>query len=117
MKLKIDENLPAEACVLLGHAGLDALTVADQRLTGLDDPDLYAVCQRERRVPMTLDVGFANIQAYPPNKSAGVIVVRLRQQSRPAVLSVIRPLISLLAQEQIEGRLWIVDEQRIRVRS
>jgi predicted nuclease of predicted toxin-antitoxin system len=117
VKFKIDENLPAEACALLSHAGLDAMTVADQRLTGADDPDLYAICQRERRILITLDVGFANIQAYPPETSAGVIVLRVRQQSRPAVLSVIQPLISLLAQEQIEGRLWIVDEQRIRVRS
>lgn len=117
MKFKIDENLPAETCGLFREAGFDTVSVRDQELTGADDPDLYAVCQRERRVLITLDVGFADIQTYPPATAAGIIVLRLRLQSRPMVLSVIGPLISLLALEPIEGRLWIVDERRVRVRA
>lgn len=117
MKFKIDENLPKEMGVFFRDVGLDALSVGEQQGSGTDDQEIYAVCQRERRVLITLDVGFANIQNYPPGQSAGVIVLRLTEQSRSAVLSVIRPLISLLEQEPIEGRLWIVDERRIRVRS
>lgn len=117
MKFKIDENLPLEACALFREAGFDALGVRDQQLTGAPDPDVYAVCQRERRVLITLDVGFADIQTYLPASAAGIIVLRLRLQSRPAVLSVIRSLISLLPLERIKGKLWIVDEQRVRVRS
>jgi predicted nuclease of predicted toxin-antitoxin system len=117
VKVKIDENLPLEACALFRDAGFDALSVRDQQLTGAPDPEVYAICQRERRVLITLDVGFADIQTYLPAPAAGIIVLRLRLQSRPAVLSVIQALISFLALERIEGRLWIVDEQRVRVRS
>lgn len=117
MKFKIDENLPVEACALFHDAGFDALSVRDQQLTGAPDPDVDAVCRREGRVLITLDMGFANIQAYPPASAAGIIVLRLQRQSRPAVLAVIRPLIALLALERLEGKLWIVDEHRVRVRS
>jgi predicted nuclease of predicted toxin-antitoxin system len=89
--------LPTDARTLFPAAGLIAVTGGDQQLTGAHDPDVYSVCQRERRVLLTLDVGFGNIEAYPPEMLAGVIVLRLQQQSRPAVLSVIRPLITLLA--------------------
>ena len=116
MKVKIDENLPLEACALFRDAGFDALSVHDQQLTGAPDPEVYAVCQREGRVLITLDVGFADIGTYLPASAAGIIVLRLRLQSWPAVLSVIRLVIPLLARERIAGRLWIVDEQRVRVR-
>ena len=117
MKLKIDENLPTEAARLLREAGFDALTVADPQLNGVDDAVIYAVCQGEQRILVTLDVGFANIQAYPPDRSTGIIILRLREQSRPAVLAAIQSAIALLELEPIDGRLWIVDEQRIRIRS
>ena len=37
MKLKVDENLPIEVAEALQHAGHDAVTVHDQRLTGRPD--------------------------------------------------------------------------------
>ena len=107
-----------EACALSRDAGFDVMSVHDQQLTEALDPEVYAVCQREGRVLITLDVGFADIGTYLPASAAGIIVLRLRLQSWPAVLSVIRLLISLPARECIEGRLlWIVDEQRVRARS
>lgn len=117
MKLKIDENLPKEMCAAFRQSGFDATTVDEEDMTGADDQAIHAVCQRERRVFVTLDLGFANIQSYPPAGSAGVVVLRLKEQSRATALAVIRPLIALLAEERIEGRLWIVDHHRIRIRS
>ena len=63
MKFKIDENLTGEVAAMLCKAGQDAATIADQQLTGADDSTLHAICQREGRVLITLDVGFGNIQA------------------------------------------------------
>ena len=117
MRFKLDENLPREASALFREAGHDALTVADQRLSGADDAALYDVCGQERRILVTLDVDFANVQAYPPVQSPGLIVLRLKEQSRPAVLSAIGSVLSLLQHEPVNGRLWIVEEQRIRIRA
>jgi predicted nuclease of predicted toxin-antitoxin system len=96
MRFKVDENLPREATALLLSAGHDAMSVLDQRLGGTPDPDLYAICQQEDRVLMTLDLDFSNIRAYPPGESAGIIVLRPGNQDKPTVLQTIDRLLPLL---------------------
>lgn len=116
MEFKIDENLPIEAAQLLRLAGHSADTVHDEQLTGHPDPDIAAVCRRESRILVTLDLDFADIRVYPPEQYAGVIVLRPRLQAKPDVLSLLKRLVGLLGQQPLEKMLWIVDESRLRVR-
>lgn len=116
MRFKIDENLPLEVATLLRQARHDALTVVEQDLGGSADPDLANICQREHRALVTLDTGFGDIRAYPPEQFSGLIVLRLRQQDKPHVLRILSLLISKLSIEPLEKHLWIVDEESIRIR-
>lgn len=116
MKFKIDENLPREAVEILASAGHDAISVFDQGLNGKPDPDVFRAVSAEGRVLVTLDVGFGNIREYPPASSAGVIVFRLARQGKPAVLAAIESLVPTLSTEPIAGKLWIVEEGRLRIR-
>ena len=116
MKFKIDENLPQEVCDLLREAGHDALSVVDQQLAGAEDPKVFDVCQEEERILITLDVGFANIRAYPPGSANGILVLRLVQQDKPYVMGVMRRVLPLLARESPKNRLWIVEGNRVRIR-
>jgi predicted nuclease of predicted toxin-antitoxin system len=77
MKFKVDENLPMEVAVALREAGHDAMSVVDQGLGGRADASVAEVCRREGRSLVTLDVDFANVQAYPPRDYAGLLVLRL----------------------------------------
>jgi predicted nuclease of predicted toxin-antitoxin system len=117
MRFKIDENLPVEAAEILGQAGHDAETVHSEKLTGADDQRLSSVCQNENRILITLDIGFADIRTYPPNELTGIIVVRSKRQDKPHILGVIQRLVSAIEKEELAGKLWIVEEKRIRVRS
>jgi hypothetical protein len=76
MKFKVDENLPREVCDLLSRAGHDAASVGEQGLSGADDARIYERCQDEGRAFITLDVDFANVHAYQPRSSAGVVCSR-----------------------------------------
>jgi predicted nuclease of predicted toxin-antitoxin system len=49
MKFKIDENLPVEIADLLKREGYDALTVSDQNLSGIADPEIISICNSEER--------------------------------------------------------------------
>lgn len=80
MRFKIDENLPAELAEELRVAGHEAATVEDQRLVGTSDRHLSEVCKTEGRIFVTLDLDFADIRTYPPNKHSGLIVLRLARQ-------------------------------------
>jgi predicted nuclease of predicted toxin-antitoxin system len=116
MKFKIDENLPIEVAVALREAGHDAMNVVDQGLGGGADASVAEVCRREGRSLVTLDVDFANVQAYPPRDYPGLVVLRLQRQDKPHVLAVVAAVVPLLGEETLEGRLWIVDESRLRIR-
>jgi len=83
--LKVDENRPAEASALLQQAGHDALSVHDQQLVGSADSGIAAVCRREGRALLTLDLDFADIRAYPPEDYSGIVVMRLARQERQQV--------------------------------
>ena len=116
MRFKIDENLPIEARDLLLRAGHEAETVVDEDLSGTPDLQIASVCLAERRAIVTLDLDFADIRSYPPADYAGIIVLRLSRQDKPAVLSLLQRLVQPLQVEQLDGRLWIVDQHRIRIR-
>ena len=116
MKFKIDENLPIEAAQLLREAGHNVFTVHEQGMAGAKDNVLARACQSENRAMITLDVHFADIRAYPPELHPGLIVLRLLRQDKPHILEVIGQLIKLFPSEVLEGKLWIVDEKRLRVR-
>ena len=117
MRFKLDENLPADAADLLREAGHDAATVLEQEMGGETDPNVAAMCEREGRALVTLDTDFADIRTYPPDAYPGLFVLRLRRQDKPHVLDVLRRVLPLLETEPLRGRLWIIDEERVRVRS
>lgn len=116
MKFKVDENLPVEVKVLLNKAGHEALSVVDQQLGGETDNVISRICQQENRAIITLDLDFADIRTYPPKDFAGIIVLRLKRQDKITVATVIEGLAEVLKIEPLEQTLWIVDEQRIRIR-
>ena len=116
MKFKLDENLPIEASTLLQNAGHDAMTVLDQNMGGEPDKQIIKVCTQEQRVLITLDLDFADIKTYPPAEYHGIFVLRVKQQSRSKVLEAIAKLIPLLPTEPVEKQLWIIEDNKIRVR-
>jgi predicted nuclease of predicted toxin-antitoxin system len=117
MKFKVDKNLPVELAELLQQAGHEAATVYDQNLVGENDLNLALICQAEQRTLITLDTDFTDIRSYPPNQYSGIIVMRLKQQDKGTLLEIVSRLIKAFTTEKLTGYLWIVDEQRIRVRS
>lgn len=116
MKFKTGENLPVEVAGLLQDAGYDAVSVFDQELSGEIDRTIAHVYQQEQRVLLTLDLDFADIRAYPPQQYAGIVVLRSRRQDKQVVLALAERVVKALKSEALSQKLWIVDEQRIRIR-
>jgi predicted nuclease of predicted toxin-antitoxin system len=116
MKFKTDENPPVQVAALLSQHGHDTVRVDEQRLSGVVDAGLAAVCQAEQRAVVTLDLDFADIRAYPPENDAGIIVLRPAVQTVAAIVSMIGRVVTLLATEPVIGALWVVDDHRVRIR-
>jgi predicted nuclease of predicted toxin-antitoxin system len=103
VKFKLDENLPASSARLLAKSGHDVDTVAAEGLTGAADPDVVAAAAAEERVLITLDRGLGDLRAYPPGSHAGIVVLRLTDQSAPAVDEAITELATCPASRPSRG--------------
>ena len=117
MLFKTDENIPLEAVDILRAAGHDTLTVFDQSLSGRPDSRIASVCRRESRALLTLDTDFCDIRTYHPADYPGLLVLRLPRQSAPEIVRVIRRMLEVLKTTDCHGQLWIVEHDRIRIRS
>ncbi len=120
MKFKVDENLPTEYASILREAGFEADTVSDEKLSGAGDSVLSERCRAEDRVLMTLDLDFANVQAYPPKSHPGIVVFRSvfrsKSQDKPTLVALLKRFVPALLHLSPNHQLWIVEPDRIRYR-
>lgn len=116
MKIKIDENIGHRGADLLKVGGHDVMTVREQELQGASDETLFKVCADEGRILITLDHDFGQVLRFPPEQSAGLVVlepgVRVSIQS---LLDRLQDFLSLAEVQSPTGALWIVEPGRIRV--
>ncbi len=116
MRFKVDENLHPDVAGELRRLGHDAMTVFDQGMQGSADENVAAVCQREARALVTLDLDFADVRAYPPQDYPGIVVLRPTNQNRAMMLQFVSRFVPLLSTAPLVGHLWIVDDSRVRIR-
>ena len=116
MKFKVDENLPTEYASILREAGFEADTVSDEKLSGAGDSALSERCRAEDRVLITLDLDFANVQAYRPKSHPGILVFRAKSQDKPTLIALLKRLVPALLHLSPKHQLWIVEPDRIRYR-
>jgi|TARA_Y100000310_G_scaffold238067_1_gene241398 predicted nuclease of predicted toxin-antitoxin system len=71
VKIKLDENMPSRAAMLLEAYGHDVDTTSAERLDGADDPAIAYAANLDGRLLITQDRRFADILVYPPGTHPG----------------------------------------------
>ena len=112
----VDEDVPQSTCRMLVNAGYTALDVRDIGLRGKSDQEVYTYAQKHDLILITCDLGFANTIHFPPTNSAGIMVVRISDQTpisefNNEILHTVHQL-----QEQLQHTLAIVELGRVRLR-
>jgi predicted nuclease of predicted toxin-antitoxin system len=116
VKFKLDENLPVSSARALTGRGHDVDTVTAEGLTGAGDPDVVAAAAAEARVLITLDRGMGDIRSYPPGSHAGIVVLRLSDQSAPAVREAVTELANWAELEALAGAVAVLQRGVLRIR-
>ena len=116
MLLKLDENLGRSHVELLRSAGYQADRVHDQGLSGASDATVWDRVCAEGRFFITLDLDFADIRRYQPGSHHGILLLRARSRSRPAVLQVLERVLSERQLDNLSGCLAVADETHTRIR-
>ena len=116
MSFKLDENFGTRTQWIFEAAGHDVQTVRQESLQGASYQRLYEICCAEQRCLITLDLDFADVVRFPPDKTGGVVVIRLpRNPSLSLLEKLVRQFLQALGQMSVEKSLWIVEIGRIRV--
>jgi predicted nuclease of predicted toxin-antitoxin system len=116
MKFKLDENFGRRTLNIFRQSGFEIETVYDEGLQGKPDRLIYETCCKEKRCLITLDLDFSNIVRFPPEKSAGIVVLRLpHNPTLPELEKMILQFLRQISKTPIENELWIVESNRIRI--
>ncbi len=116
MEFKLDENFGTRTQQLFLTAGHNVQTVRYEKIEGCSDLQLYEVCCAEQRCLVTLDLDFADVTRFLPDKSGGIVVIRVpKNPSLPLLEQLIQQFLQTLAHMSVKKNLWIVEIGRIRV--
>ena len=86
MRIKLDENLPSQLASRLNELGHDVQTVGEEGLSGKPDSLIWEAAQREARFVITQDMDFSDTRRFAPGSHHGILLVRLREPSRWALI-------------------------------
>jgi hypothetical protein len=110
VKIVVDEMYPATVAEAFRAAGIDATTVADLRLAGASDPEVFGAAVAGGYTVLTENVGdFTRIAAE--HSTAGghhaglLIALSSRFSRRPTGLRPLVAAVQAIADEQIEDRV------------
>jgi predicted nuclease of predicted toxin-antitoxin system len=116
VKLFLDENLSPQHAVELRTEGHDAIAVLEVGLSGATDEQVLRFAVQNGRVLVTLDADFANVMRFPPERTLGVVRLKVHPATEERIRQAIRRALLFLQNIDIAGRLAVVDEHKIRIR-
>jgi predicted nuclease of predicted toxin-antitoxin system len=116
VKFKLDENIGRRGLELLRASGHDVMTVRDQNLNGVADEVLFGICAAEGRALITLDRDFGQVPRFPPEASAGIVILETGPRATlQELLGRIQDFLAVLENHPLTGALWIVERGRVRI--
>lgn len=110
MKLLLDEMYPPALARALGEVGIDAVTVADSRLTGAPDQQVFAAARAAGRAVLTENVAdftrLAAEHATSGHHHAGLLIaLSPRFSRRPAGLKPLVVAIQAVSDDNFDDRV------------
>jgi predicted nuclease of predicted toxin-antitoxin system len=117
VKLKLDENLPVQLHPILQKLADDVDTVPHEGLAGRDDLTVWTATQEAARFLITQDLDFfSDIRRYTPGSHHGLLIVRLRDPSRRALIQRIQSVFQTEEVDRWSRCFVVVTDRKIRVR-
>jgi predicted nuclease of predicted toxin-antitoxin system len=115
MRIKLDENLPTRLAAILTNLRHDVHTIADEKLSGRSDREVWDAAQQDKRFLITQDMDFSDVRRFAPSTHSGILLVRLHSPNRD---SLIRRVSEIFRSEEVEhwaGCFVVATERKVRV--
>jgi predicted nuclease of predicted toxin-antitoxin system len=116
MKIKLDENLPVDVVPDLAKLGHDVHTPQDEGLLGREDTAIWLAAQNEQRFLITQDLDFSDVRRFAPGTHQGLLLIRLRQRKRRALIERVLTLFREQPVNDWAGCFVVATDRKVRVR-
>ena len=116
MKIKLDENIPHAALAALQQLGHAVDSAQDEGLCGVADEQVFETAGNAGRFLITQDLDFSDMRRFRPGTHPGLLLLRLKDPGRRALL---QRIVWLFQHEPVDswaGCMVIVTENKIRLR-
>ncbi len=115
----IDQCVPASICQFLREGGHHVLILKDYLPIESPDEIVIAKAQELAAILLSLNGDFSDIVTYPPANYGGIVSIQLR--NHPEIIPLLmQRLLNYLSDyrdpEHYQGKLFIVEVNRIRIR-
>lgn len=107
MKIFVDENIPSITVKELRQNGHDIMDIRRTDKEGMTDEDIWKIVQKDRRLLITTDKGFAQKRNEKHN---GLIIIRLKQPNRLKIHKKVMHAMDLFKEEEWPGLTVIMQD-------
>lgn len=114
MKLFANENLFEPIIGYLRKKGHDVLSVREG-FSGISDDEVYKRACNEKLVIITMDKDFSRILRFPPEKCAGIIVVKIYKRTVEETLALFKKHFTRISEKDISRNLMIITADGVRI--
>jgi predicted nuclease of predicted toxin-antitoxin system len=114
LKLLLDENIGRLVASSLGQSKFDVISMLEVS-SGSSDEAILALAHREKRIIVTLDKDFGTLVHLHFRKHAGVILLRLEDESPKAIYKILSLVLKQPA-KKLKGKFIVATETKMRVR-
>jgi predicted nuclease of predicted toxin-antitoxin system len=107
MKIFVDENIPARTVRELCKLGHDVMDIRGTDKEGVTDEEVWGLVQKEGRLLITTDKGFAQ-KRY--EKHYGILVVKLKQPNRIKIHQKVMHAMGLFKEKEWLGTTLVMQD-------
>jgi hypothetical protein len=116
VKFKLDENLPRRPPPPSPVRAMMSIPFPAKVSLALPTRMSVSAATGAGRILVSLDVGLGDIRAYPPGSHAGIVVLRVPDQSAATVTKTISDLASLTELASLAGSVAVLQRGLLRIR-
>ncbi len=108
MRIFVDENIPLITVSVLRELGHDVCDIHNKEDKGMTDEDVWDVVQKEGRLLITTDKGFARQREESHH---GILIVRLKKPNRFRIHERVMQAITGFSEDEWPGLLVVMRDK------
>ena len=116
MRFLADENIFPKVITHLRKLGHDVKGIQESGLSQTTDDKIIDIATKEERTIVTFDKHFGDILRYPPQKSSGIILIRIHPPLLEDIFHALDNLFKNYHANSFKGRLIVLTKSGYRIR-